>query len=235
MSTPGKVENRETFLKHLTEKLGRKEMRQNVQLPEWEAQPQYKILKDASPEELVEVFKAAAAKINTPVLETTISDLPSTLKEAIVQLNGKSVATWADPRFDDYNLKQALEEFSLHTWDSYSAEKNIIETRDADVGITFSDYTLAESATVVLTTSPEKGRSVSLLPESFIALVPKSTIVPRLTQVTDKIDEEIKNGSEVSSCIKFISGPSNSADIELSFVTGVHGPVHAAYIIINDC
>ncbi|WP_431522080.1 LutC/YkgG family protein [Guptibacillus hwajinpoensis] len=111
----------------------------------------------------------------------------------------------------------------------------MLAARDADIGITFSDYTLAESATVVLTTSPEKGRSVSLLPKTYIALVPKSTIVPRLTQVTDRIDKDLKESETVSSCIKFISGPSNSADIELSFVAGVHGPVKASYIVINDC
>ncbi len=233
MEGHGNVTNREHFLKELSGKLGRNKIEQEVEVPNWELDPQYQILQHATQDELVAVFKEAAEKINTNVTETTLQHLPLALKEQLGE-DTPSIITWSDPRFEEYQLNTVLHDYSHHTWDPNRGEKNILAARDADIGITFSDYTLAESATVVLTTSAEKGRSVSLLPKKYIALVPKSSIVPRITQVTDKIEKDLENHQPVSSCIKFISGPSNSADIELSFVEGVHGPVKASYIVISD-
>ncbi|MGO4886157.1 lactate utilization protein C [Anaerobacillus sp. MEB173] len=235
MKVQGQVKNREAFLKHITERLGRHERLENVTVPEWELKPQYKILNDASQDELVELFKAAAKKVNTSVLETSIEIIQETVKEAIESLGETSIITWDDQRFKDYKLTDILIDYEHHTWSPSLGNENIKIAERAGIGITFSDYTLAESATVILTTAPGKGRSVSLLPNAFIALIPKSTIVPRLTQVTDSIHENYQENDQISSCIKFISGPSNSADIELNLVVGVHGPVKAIYIIIDDC
>lgn len=228
------VTNRESFLKKLSGKLGRNKIEQEVKVPNWELHPQYQILQHATQDDLVAVFKEAAEKINTTVIETTLQDLALAFKKELGS-DSPSIITWSDPRFEEYKLNKVLDDYPHHTWDSDTGEKNIKAARDADIGVTFSDYTLAESATVVLTSSPEKGRSVSLLPKKYIALVPKSTIVPRITQVTDRIEKDLENQQPVSSCIKFISGPSNSADIELSFVEGVHGPMKASYIVIHDC
>ena len=104
----------------------------------------------------------------------------------------------------------------------------------ADIGITFSDITLAESGTVTLFNDKDNGRSISLLPRVHIAIIPKSTIVPRMTQAVKQIHDANQRGQEVSSCVSFISGPSNSADIEMNLIVGVHGPVEATYIVVDD-
>ncbi|MFD1037023.1 lactate utilization protein C [Virgibacillus byunsanensis] len=232
MRQTGEVTNRDSFLRHLSNKLGRNEKKKNVTLPRWEENPQYDVLEGASQNELVEVFKQAAEKVDVNVFETTIKDSGKTLRK-VLQDYGESVSIRTDDeRFERCGLTPILEEYGTHVWKPN--EESIKIAEQSGVGITFSDYTLAESATVALTTSRGKGRSVSLLPKTYIALIPKSTIVPRLTQVTDFIHTEYQETNDISSCIKFISGPSNSADIELSFVVGVHGPIKVTYIVIED-
>lgn len=61
-------------------------------------------------------------------------------------------------------------------------------------------------------------QSISLLPTTYIA-------VPRMTQAIKEIHEQVATGEDITSCINIMSGPSNSADIEMDIVVGVHGTV----------
>lgn len=236
----GTIRNRDTFLTEIATRLGR-EPKLNVQKPVWKHQPQRAVLKDASADELLEVLRNQCLQIHTDLIETKLADLPKTLAEAVKLYGGGPLSLWKDERFDKYGLTNLIENewpaenIEVNSWDTTLGEKNIELAEQANIGITFSDMTLVESGTVVLLSSSDKGRSVSLLPTNYIAIIPKSTLVPRITQAADLIREKIDNGEQVPSCINFITGPSNSADIEMNLVIGVHGPVKAAYIIVNDC
>lgn len=55
-------------------------------------------------------------------------------------------------------------------------------------------------------------------------------MVPRSTQAATWLDENKKPGST----LHFISGPSNSGDIEMQLVVGLHGPLEINYVIVKD-
>ncbi len=234
-----KIHNKESFLKNISLQLGRSKPVQ-VERPVWKHQPQWEVHKGASKQELVEILKKQCMLNHTDFYETDSDHLTELIEDTIGKYEGKSAAVWEDPRFDEYGITEYFNEkcsdgtFSYHRWDPKLGEQNIVLTEKADVGITFSDMTLAESGTVVLMSGNGKGRSISLLPVTYIAIIPKSTIVPRMSQATREIHQKIEKGEKVVSCVNFISGPSNSADIEMNLVVGVHGPIKATYIVVAD-
>lgn len=221
--------NREKFLKNITSNIGRP--MPTVVERKWQFRPQDKTLTDLSQDELVEVLKEHCKAIHTEVYEITTNEMNDTIQSIIDKSEDGDIIAWNDERFKTMGLD--LQAINAFIWDEEKQQENFEVAERASIGITMSDVTLAESATVVLYTDHGKGRSVSLLPKNYIAIIPKSTIVPRFTQAAQQMNA-LKETGDFPSCINLISGPSNSADIELNLVVGVHGPVTASYIIVND-
>lgn len=235
----GTIQNRNSFLEKITNRLGR-EQRSAIEKPKWEYQPQDKVLQGLSQDELTEILKEQCKNILTNFVKTSLAELPDALKEAVAQYGGGPIVTTMDPRFEQFGLAPLMKEewpaegIALHEWDYTMAAENIEKANFANVGITISDITLAESGTAVVFSSKDKGRTIHFLPETSIIIIPKSSIVPRMTQAARIINEKVKNGEQIASCINFITGPSNSADIEMILVVGVHGPVKVTYIVVDD-
>jgi len=240
MIMTGIVQNREAFLKQIATRLGRPRISKPVERPNWKFRPQDEVLKGAAQDELVEVLIEHCKKIHTTIYTTNISELSSTLNKVVTNYGGGPIVTWKDDRFSQWGLDSLMKQdwpnqnIDVYEWDHTKGEENIAKAEQANVGITISEITLAESGTVVLFSDENKGRTVSFLPATYIALITKSSIVPRMTQAAQKMREIHQKTGHVASCINFITGPSNSADIELNLVVGVHGPVKATYIVIND-
>ncbi|WP_096201408.1 LutC/YkgG family protein [Bacillus sp. FJAT-45350] len=235
----GTVQNKEKFLANVAKSLGREPRKSGVERPKWKHSPQWDVFKGYSQEQLVDQLKNQCERIHTRYEVTTVDNLPAMIEQVLASFNVNSIVNWGDPRFDEYKLTGFFDKLSgegkdVHVWNSELGEENVEIAEKADVGITFSDMTLAESGTVVLMSDKGKGRSVSLLPTGYIAIIPKSTIVPRMTQATHEFHKLAEKAGYFPSCINFISGPSNSADIEMNLVVGVHGPVRACYIVVED-
>ncbi|WP_066304333.1 lactate utilization protein C [Bacillus sp. FJAT-29814] len=236
----GTIQNRDKFLNHIARRLERERISAPLKRPEWRFRPQNEVLKHASQDELVEVFKEQCQKTHTSLLETDSQNFPATLKEVVAGYDGGPIVTWKDDRFLKWGLASTFHQewpnqgIEFFEWDYAKGIENIAITEKANVGIVISEITLAESGTVVLFSDKNKGRTVSFLPQALIAIVPKSTLVPRMTQAAQKMRTIYHQEGHVSPCINFITGPSNSADIELNLVVGVHGPVKTTYILITN-
>jgi L-lactate utilization protein LutC len=98
-----------------------------------------------------------------------------------------------------------------------------------EVGVTTAQAGIAETGTLVLDSSCERNRLASVVPPVHIAILPASKIRGTLGETLAML----QSGKEVSPAITFITGPSRTADIELTLTIGVHGP-QELYVIIDE-
>ena len=104
---------------------------------------------------------------------------------------------------------------------------------NADVGVTGVDYAIAETGTVVLHPRAGVSRLLSLAPPTHIAILRQGDVLPSLDELfAIKRDDFLKG--ELEGSMNLISGPSKTADIEGTTVTGIHGPLEVHLIIVKD-
>lgn len=101
-------------------------------------------------------------------------------------------------------------------------------TGRADVGLSTAAWAVAETGTLVLEGGPGMGRSVTLLPPTYVAVVKVDRILPTVPDAIEKY-----SGSRLPANVCFHTGPSRSGDIEMSLFVGMHGPGDVHVIVVG--
>lgn len=113
------------------------------------------------------------------------------------------------------------------------SESDIVENAaGAEIGVTGVDYALAETGSLVLLARPGQPRSVSLLPPVHIALIRPEQIIRGFDELFEFLRADFE-ATGVKSAVTFITGPSRTADIELTLVVGVHGPQQLHAVLVD--
>ncbi len=97
---------------------------------------------------------------------------------------------------------------------------------EAMVTVEEASSAIAETGTIVCSSAEGKKLPASLLPAHHIAVVARDKIYDGLDEFFADQDEHPPTN------ITFITGPSRTADIELSLVVGVHGPERLDVIVV---
>jgi L-lactate dehydrogenase complex protein LldG len=110
-----------------------------------------------------------------------------------------------------------------------------VEPRRAEgtdlVGITGAFCGIAETGTLMLLSGPRTPATVSLFPETHIAVLPVSRLVKGMEEAWALLRAE---RGQLPRAVNFVSGPSCTGDIEMVVVRGAHGPYRVHVILVRE-
>ena len=144
------------------------------------------------------------------------------------------VLSWSGDTLPLVGLHQALAADGIETLSSAVRVESAGHAEDlarldaATVGVTGAIAVLAETGSVVVMSGPGRPRLASLLPPVHVALVTRAQLVPSLGAW---LAERPGFPAESANCV-VITGPSRTADIEMTLTRGVHGPraIHIVFV-----
>jgi len=136
-------------------------------------------------------------------------------------LSSPHLRAWQTAELKEWGVEGLLEAIGVEIVSPYASNREVAE---CDLGVTGADFALPETGTLGLRASIEQPRTISLLPRVHLALLRTTCLRADLHQV---FEEAGRDGYLV-----FITGPSRTADIELTVTIGVHGPKRLCVILI---
>jgi len=161
----------------------------------------------------IETFLAEVKKLSGIGKRLSSPEIEASLMTLVEEQNIHKATVWETPRLRQLDISEILNSLGVELV-SPNASKH--EMALCDLGITEADYLLPETGTLVLKSSFVQPRAVSLLPRIHLALVRPEMLRADLHQVFAEAKDD--------RYLVFITGPSRTADIELTVTLGVHGP-----------
>ncbi len=161
---------------------------------------------------------------------------PAAAGEQVVALlrarDARRVLTWDDAAMPVPDLHPRLAAAGIEAvmqppvW----TDQSLAEADAFTVGVTGSIAGLANTGSIVLASGPGRARSASLVPPVLVAFLRVDDIVPSLSAwLHGRGSQALHDAANVV----VITGPSRTADIELTLVIGVHGPGEIHVILVG--
>lgn len=154
--------------------------------------------------------------------------------QVAAERGARSIVGWETPLIDEIGLRSGLARSEIRFTTEAESGEIVARAAASEVGVTGVDFALAETGSLVLLAHKGQARSVSLLPPVHIALVKPDQVLFGFDDLFSSLRRDSNSPvTQLSSAITFITGPSRTADIELTLVVGVHGPQQLHVVLLQ--
>ena len=169
--------------------------------------------------DLVARFRARAESMQSTTEEAAATSEAPAAVARYLKSNNLPLAGCVWPQWADLDWKRA----------GLTLEPREANGSDA-VGVTGAFAAIAETGTLMFASGPDTPSTVSLLPETHVAVLEARRIVPHMEDAWTLARAEF---GQLPRAINFVSGPSRTADIDQTIVLGAHGPYRVHIIVIQ--
>jgi L-lactate dehydrogenase complex protein LldG len=185
--------------------------------------------------ELLKQFESELTRVGARLHKASTAESAFHYIEQIVSDRAaKTIIGFDTALIDGLDLPKRLEEAGIQFVTETTDSGFILTAAVADIGVSGVDYVLADTGTLVLLAREGQARSISLLPPVHIAVMKPENLISGLSDLVPLLRDETGDGARnLSSAITFITGPSRTADIELTLVIGVHGPQQLHVVLLS--
>ena len=149
------------------------------------------------------------------------------VESSVGDVQGRLATLVSDRRVLSWDADQMPYDLSAVLAGALSGTAARDEQAAAELGVTGCDAAIAETASLVLFSGQGRTRAASLLPPMHVAVVQRDRIYVSMADVFATYADRLRD----SAACTIITGPSRTADIELTLTLGIHGPGRVVVIV----
>ena len=180
----------------------------------------------------MEMLFSEISKLGGATRHVKKDELKNALETLVKEQEVKRATLWNSEELKELGVAPILTELGVQLISPHADKRALAE---CDLGVTGVDFAFPETGTLMLRSSPDKPRAVSLLPRVHLAIVPPSALRADLSPAFAEVGSDGSIAPSDGSIAPrgeglfapywvFVTGPSRTADIELTVTIGVHGP-----------
>ena len=178
-------------------------------------------------ESLLDLFKDSLEAVDGHcIIAHDESEVVNALTDIIGSLQGTRLRGRCIAISDDLEVERLISQADLEI-DELAVTPSSSDIFRFDVGISRVQAAIAETGTLLLDSSRERHRLVSLVPPVHIAILKENQIVGTLGEAL----AILRQSEQLTPIATLVTGPSRTADIELTLAIGVHGP-QELYVVV---
>jgi L-lactate dehydrogenase complex protein LldF len=176
--------------------------------------------------DIIQVFQQELEALDGEFIHCTLEQVGTVVAQKIQDLGVRTVMIARDETFPPgfiQNLMDAnisLQEVNLPRTINPD-DTRFTDLDHVEVGVTTAVAGIAETGTIVLNSGSDRSQLASLLPPVHVAVLSANAIV---SSQREWFADEAADLTARSSRVTLVSGPSRTADIEMTLTVGVHGP-----------